>query len=448
MNVAIMKTKAEQALSEAFASRAGELPGGEAAAKLRLEALGHFGALGLPHRRVEEWKYTDLRNAMKEALPPASGKASLPSNAEVISVLGPLATFPAHRVVFVDGRFAPDLSDLVADGAVTVSSLATALEDGGDVAELLAAAGSESNAVVALNSAYATDGAVIDIAAEVALDRPVLVVHLRADGDAVTTTVRNIVRIGEASEATVVEAFVKLPGAATDYRCNTLTKVAVGKGAKLSHVKATLEAGAGIHLANWLVDLDAKANYRAFHLTAGTGLARNELLITFAGEESEIDLSGTFIARHGEHVDTTLVVDHAVPRCISRELFKGVLDDHARGVFQGKVIVRQDAQKTDGKQMAQVLMLSPDCEFDSKPELEIYADDVVCGHGSTSADLDEDLVFYCRSRGIPLAQARALLIESFVGEAIEKVEREDVRDALADIAREWLHRAAAEKVAA
>ena len=132
------------------------------------------------------------------------------------------------------------------------------------------------------------------------------------------------------------------------------------------------------------------------------------------------------------------MVDHAVPHCVSRELFKGVLDDRARGIFQGKVIVRPDAQKSDGKQMAQVLMLSPDAEFDSKPELEIYADDVVCGHGSTAAEIDEDLLFYCRSRGIPAAEARAMLIELFIGEALEKVEHEGLREAMAAIARDWL----------
>jgi Fe-S cluster assembly protein SufD len=165
---------------------------------------------------------------------------------------------------------------------------------------------------------------------------------------------------------------------------------------------------------------------------------RNQIGVAFKGENARIDISGTFLVRENQHIDTTLIVDHAVPRCTSRELFKGVLEDYGRGVFQGKVIVRPNAQKTDGKQMAQVLMLSPYAEFDSKPELEIYADDVVCGHGSTSADLDEDLVFYCRSRGIPEAQARALLIESFIGEAIEKVERDDVRKALAELARQWL----------
>jgi Fe-S cluster assembly protein SufD len=163
----------------------------------------------------------------------------------------------------------------------------------------------------------------------------------------------------------------------------------------------------------------------------------------FRGEDAKLDISGSFLGRGTEHIDSTLVVDHAVPRCESRELFKGVLADKAHGVFQGKVIVRPDAQKSDGKQMAQVLMLSEDAEFDSKPELEIHADDVVCGHGSTAAEIDEDSLFYMRARGIPLAEARALLIESFIVEAIEKVEDEHVRGALAGIARRRLARLSA-----
>jgi len=163
-------------------------------------------------------------------------------------------------------------------------------------------------------------------------------------------------------------------------------------------------------------------------------LARSNVFATFAGGGAKLDISGLFLACGAEHIDTTLVVDHAVPGCVSRELFKGVLADRARGVFQGKVIVRPAAQKSDGKQMAQALMLSPDAEFDSKPELEIYADDVICGHGSTAAELDEDLLFYLRSRGIPPDEARALLVESFVGEAIDKIEDESVREAFSSLA--------------
>jgi Fe-S cluster assembly protein SufD len=440
MNLAVLKTKAEQALSEAFSSAAAELPGGPEIRKLRLDAMGRFGALGLPHRRIEAWKYTDLRNLMKDVLP-LSRQAAAVKHSDIDAALGPLASVLAHRVVFVDGRYAPDLSELVADGNVSVASLATLLDEDTSAAELLDASGRDDDAVVALNTAYAADGAVIDITPLAVLERPVLLVFVRAAETPVFAATRNVVRVGEGAIATVVEAHVALPQAAEDYQLNAATKTIVGKGAKLGHVKCMLEAGGGVHLANWLVELGPDADYRGFQFTAGAGLVRNQIAVIFAGEDASIDLSGAFLGRAGEHIDTTLVVDHAVPKCTSRELFKGVLEDHARGIFQGKVIVRPDAQKTDGKQMAQVLMLSPDCEFDSKPELEIYADDVVCGHGSTSADLDEDLVFYCRSRGIPEPEARALLIESFIGEALEKIEHAELREALANLAHTWLRTA-------
>jgi Fe-S cluster assembly protein SufD len=439
MNVAVLKTKTEQALSETFGAAAAELPGGPAISKLRLDAMGRFGSLGLPHRRNEAWKYTDLRNLLKEPLPVPAGKAPRVTPPDVDAALGPLAGVPAHRVVFVDGKFVPELSALVADGVVSVASLATLLSSDTSAAELLDTSGRDDDAVLALNTAYAADGAVIDIAPEAKLDRPVLVVALRATADPSFVATRNVVRVGEGAEAQIIEAHVTLPKAAKDFQLNAATKVIVGKGAKLAHIKCTLEKGGGTHLANWLVELGPDADYRGFHFTSGTGLARNQIGVNFAGTGSNLDLSGAFLGRGGEHIDTTLVVDHAVPQCTSRELFKGVLDNHARGVFQGKVIVRPDAQKTDGKQMAQVLMLSPDTEFDSKPELEIYADDVVCGHGSTSADLDEDMLFYCRARGIPEVVARALLLESFIGEALGKVEHEELREAWSALARDWLH---------
>jgi Fe-S cluster assembly protein SufD len=439
MNVAVLKTKAEQSLAEAFSDVAADLPGGAEVRNVRTDAIRRFGAIGLPHRRIEAWKYTDLRNLMKEVLPLAPRKAVRVSEADVNAALGPLAGIDAHRVVFVDGQYAPDVSALIADGAVTVASLATVLNDDEDAAGLLHVGNRDDDAVLALNTAYAGDGAVIDIAANAKLEKPVLIVALRASTEPQFVATRNVVLIGDGAEATIIEASVAMPKAAKDTQLNAATKIVLGNGAVVAHLKCTWEQASGAQLTNWLVDLGTDADYRGFHFTAGAALARNQIGVVFTGTGGKIDLSGAFLARGNEHVDTTLVVDHAVPQCTSRELFKGVLDGHARGVFQGKVIVRPDAQKTDGKQMAQVLMLSPDTEFDSKPELEIYADDVVCGHGSTSADLNEDLLFYCQARGIPEAQARSLLIESFIGEALEKVEREDVREALAELARGWLH---------
>jgi Fe-S cluster assembly protein SufD len=302
----------------------------------------------------------------------------------------------------------------------------------------LARSNSPNDAIIALNTAFMTDGAVLRIADRAALDKPLLIVFARAGTNACAVTTRNVVSFGAGATATIVEAHVALAGAAAEAQANTATQIVVGDGAAVTHVKWTADGGKATHLGTWAANLGSGASYRPFQLTSGVGLARNQLFITFTGEGTKLDLSGVFLGRGTEHIDTTLVVDHAVPRCESRELFKGVLDGRARGVFQGKIIVRPHAQKTDGKQMAQALMLSEDAEFDSKPELEILADDVACGHGSTAAEIDPNLIFYCRSRGVPEVEARALLIEAFVGEAIEKVEDAVVRGALMEIARSWL----------
>jgi Fe-S cluster assembly protein SufD len=434
-----MRTKAEQALGEGYRAIAGELPGGAGVRAVRDDALHRFEALGLPHRRIEAWKYTDLRTLLKEVLPVGIGAEVAVSEAELLSALGPLGEFAADRVVFVDGTLRPELSRL-AGKAVAASGLGRALNEDGDgkAADLLRLEGGGDDAMLALNTAYAADGAVVAVANNARLERPLLVVFARAGASPHFVATRNVLSLGDGASATIVEVHVTLPSAAAQAQTSTVTELAVGKNAHLTHVKCTIEVGSAMHLSHWLVDVGTKAEYRAFQFTSGAALVRNGLTVTFKGEGARIDLSGIFLARDAQHVDTTLLVDHAVPACTSRELFKGVLQDTARGIFQGKVIVRPNAQKTDGKQMAQVLMLSPDAEFDSRPELEIYADDVVCGHGSTSADLDEDLLFYCRSRGIPEAEARALLIESFIGEAIEKVEHDDVREALMGLARQWL----------
>jgi Fe-S cluster assembly protein SufD len=440
----VTKTKAELALAEGYAAIADALPGGEGARDVRERAIGRFEALGLPHRRIEAWKYTDLRNTLKEALPPAAGDETVVSEADVAAALGPLATIAADRAVFVNGAYRAELSKLASLKDILGSPLSAALNDKSDkdAADLLRLQDRDDDAVLALNTAYVTDGAVVAIAKKAKLAKPLLLVFVRAGDVPHLVATRNVVSVGDGAEATIIEAYVSVPGAAANGQHNTATEIAVGKGATVTHIKCTVDAGEATHLANWLVDVGAGADYRGFQFTSGVALARNGLAVTFKGEDAKIDVSGVFLARKTQHIDTTMVVDHAVPACLSRELFKVVLEDEARGIFQGKVIVRPDAQKTDGKQMAQVLMLSPNAEFDSKPELEIYADDVVCGHGSTSADLDEGLLFYCRSRGIPEAEARALLIESFVGEALAKVEREDVRNALTEVARAWLADAA------
>lgn len=441
MNVAVMKTKAEQAISESFEAVAGTLPGTDVVRERRAQAIGAFSGLGLPHRRIEEWKYTDLRANVKEILPAAVNDATPLTIAELLVALGPLAHVDAHRIVFVNGHHRAELGDFADAKGLKVAALGELLASATeDVSAALVSTPEGGDAVETLNTAFMTDGAVVSVTEGASVAKPLLIVFVRAGAEAFSVAVRNFVTIEAGASASVIEAHVVLPGAVQDVQVNALTDVTVGRGAMLHHAKVAVDEGKALHLSNCNVTLEADATYRSFQFSAGLGLARNGLNVIFEGEGSKIDLSGAYLARRAEHIDTTLVVDHAVPRCESRELFKGVLEDHGRGVFQGKIIVRPDAQKTDGKQMSQALMLSEDAEFDSKPELEIYADDVVCGHGTTAAELDPDLLFYCRSRGIPEKEARALMIESFIGEAIEKVENEQLRGALAAYATQWLGR--------
>jgi Fe-S cluster assembly protein SufD len=440
MNVAVMKTKAEAALGEQFEAAAAHLPGTGWVKDLRKQAIGIFEARGLPHRRIEEWKYTDLRERLREALPPALDAVGLVSRDAVDAALGPLAALAADRIVFVDGRYDAALSQ--------AERLASAIEFK-PMREMLAAApkwlaGKFDNEAIkaedsvrALNLAFMTDGVLLKIGKGQAPERPVLMVFARSGNAGHAITTRNIVAVEAGAKLTLIEVHVALGGPAKA-QVNAGTDIVVAEGAEVAHIKCVADAGETTHLATWAVQVGKAASYSGFQLTAGTRLARNQVFATFTGEGAKLDISGCFLGRGSDHIDTTLVVDHAVPGCESRELFKGVLDGRARGVFQGKVIVRQDAQKTDGKQMAQALMLSPDAEFDSKPELEIYADDVVCGHGSTCTEIDAEMMFYLRSRGIPENEARSLLIDSFVGEAIEKVEHEGARAALMQVAWQWL----------
>ena len=434
-NISIVRTKAEEGFTSAFDDVADKLPGSAAVRSTRTAAIETFKKKGLPHRRIEEWKYTDLRSAIADAAAPGiSSEASSVDAAALSAALGSLADIDADRMVFIDGVYQAEISNIGDQAGLSVSSLAAAL-DSEDGAELLAPS-ADDDAVVALNSAFAIDGAIVTVEDNASIERPLMLVFARTSSESALLTTRNVIKVGRGAQATILEAYVNFDGAAGG-QTNTLSQVSVGDGAELSHIKVGTESG-NTHLATWSASVGQDANYRAFSYTSDVALARNQVFAHYTGENGKVDISGAFLARGEQHIDNTLVVTHEVPGCESRELFKGVLDDKSRGVFQGKVIVHPEAQKTDGKQMAQALMLSPECEFDSKPELEIYADDVACGHGSTSAELDPDLVFYCRSRGIPEETARALLIESFVAEAIEQVDNEAVADALLDKARNWL----------
>ena len=439
MNVAVMKTKAETSLLEQFEKVAADLPGGEDVRRERRKAIGDFAGRGLPHRRIEEWKYTDVRAFLKEAATPVGKTTPVKlSNAQRSQLTCGL---DAYTLIFIDGVLADQ--DPATEKGLVVSTLGNALASSHPslATPALETIDAGARSVLSLNAAFVTDGALIHVQAGAKLARPIHLVFVSTGVQNHAVSLRNSIVLEDGTEATVIESFATEGQAAT--QTNALTSVSLAKGAVLHHAMSADVAAGSMHLGNTIAELGAKSSYLPFQMTTGNGVTRHQLTITFSGRHATFDLGSAVLSTAGGHIDTTMVVDHAVPDCTSRELYKCVLDGRARAVFQGKVIVRPDAQKTDGKQMARALLLSPDAEFNSKPELEIYADDVVCGHGTTSMELDEDLLFYCQSRGIPTAEARTLLVESFIGEAIDKVEHEAFREILMTKARAWLNATAA-----
>jgi Fe-S cluster assembly protein SufD len=427
MNVALAKTETGRAVNDMFAMARARLPG---SGETRQKAFEAFERAGLPTRRIEDWKYTDLRVLMREVLPLAAApdQAALTKASDVAKAV---AVENAHRLVLVDGVFAPKLSDLAGlEKGFRVQSLHEALDAGSD---LLAAA---TDVMVSLNAAMATDGVVVSVDDGIALTKPVQIVHVATASSASMFT-RSRVQVGIGARITLIESFAAVPGAKS-YQVNDALIVAVGDEADVAHIRLMDDAADAVNISSGLVTVGAKSKVNFLGLTSGGRVSRYQGFVTLAGEGSELSVNGVNLLKGSQHGDMTLVVDHAVPNCTSREVFRAVVDDRAHSVFQGKIIVRPDAQKTDGKMMTRALLLSDEAEADNKPELEIFADDVTCGHGAAIGALDESLLFYLRARGLSEKQAQALLIQAFVGEAIESIADDGLRDAVVAIAERWL----------
>ncbi len=366
----------------------------------------------LPHRRMEEWRWTDLRQMIDKPYPPRQQVTAEQGEVERLMKSSPFSSIAAARMVFVNGHYDSAHSRLVN----------SAVEAQAEITE----------PVQQMNAAFATDGARLVLSGTI--DTPVELVFIATDAAPRTIATHNVIEVAAGASATIIETHI----GKGSYLANSVTEIRIGEGARLDRVKADLESHDAVHLAHAHVTLAANVTFREFTLSTGAKLNRQNGTYVFEGERTDAKISGTYLLAGKQHADSRLVVDHQVPNCSSRELFKCVMDDHARGIFQGKVIVRPHAQKTDGKQSCNALLLSETAEFDAKPELEIFADDVACGHGATAGDLNEDHLFYLESRGIPPAEAKALLIAAFVGEAFETIDHDGIRDALTDYAARWL----------
>jgi Fe-S cluster assembly protein SufD len=429
--VRTIKTEAERALSAAYAAARDTLPGKGALAALRADAFKQFESHGLPHRRVEEWKYTDLRALMREAYPlaappDAAAKARAKSAGDIFSGVD------CRRLVFVAGAFVPQLSDVKAETGLTIGSMAQALAKGDAlVAQHVGKTFATDDAAVALNTALMGDGIVIQIAKGAEIKRPIHLVFAAGGDKPSSVFIRSLIVVGEGAKATIIDDHDS--GLA---QASTALDLVVGDKAQADYFKIT--HARAVHVASLLASVGARAIFNSFSFVSDAAVLRNQNFIRFAGEGTKAAIRGVSLLRGKQHADTTLLIEHAAGHCESREQFKTVLDDEAHGVFQGKIVVKQHAQKTDAKMMTRALLLSDEAEADNKPELEIFADDVVCGHGATTSAPDEGLKFYLMSRGIPEKEAEALLIQAFVAEVIEEIAHEGIRNALMFAALRWM----------
>lgn len=388
---------------------------------LRKQAIARFAETGFPTRDDEAWRYTNLGPIARTPFEIAAPASAVIGRADLERLSFPV--FACSVFVFVNGRFAPSLSAPRAlAGGIQVGNLAAALPS--PLCPLEGHLGSlarpDEGALVALNTAFFTDGVMLHVPAGVEIETPIHVVYLSVPGERATISYpRTLVVAGRGSRATVVEDFVSLGGGVAF--TNAVCEIALAEGSAVEHVSLQREHEDAAHLGAIRVRQARDSRYKAHGISLGGRLTRNDVLAILDGPGADCELNGFYVASDAQHVDNHTTIDHARPQGTSREFYKGVLDDRARGVFSGKVIVRPGAQKTSAQQTNKNLLLSADAEIDSKPQLEIFADDVRCSHGSSIGQLDEDALFYLRARGIDLATARSLLMRAFSAEITARI---------------------------
>ena len=405
--------------------------GSAAVHQLREDAIARFANQGFPGPRDEEWRFTPLAPLLKvpfELGPTPGGKptelfrqANLghPTGTSLLCLNGVAPCVLEHSQPLPEG--------------VIVCGLADALQNHAELVEpYLARTNYDGQVFTALNTAFLRDGALVYVPAGKVIEGPIF---LRFITSAIGATPfvwhrRSLIVVGDHAQATVVESYESSDLDGVSYFTNAVTEIIAGKHAVVDHYKLQREGTDGSHMATTQVQLGRAANFSSHAISLGASWARNEVNAVFADEGGECTLNGLYQANGRQVIDNHTFIDHAFPRCVSHELYKGILDGKARGVFNGKIYVRQDAQKTDAKQTNQALLLSDDATINTKPQLEIYADDVKCTHGATVGQLDAESIFYLRSRGIGAEQARSLLTYAFANDVIGRIKVDSLREQL------------------
>lgn len=406
--------------------------------ELRRQALGQFQSMGFPGPKNEDWKYTRVRALAETAFTPVVSSPVAVSLDECQGYF--LPDMPCFRLVFVDGRFVPGLSEIEElPPGVVVGSLADGLKQEGEGLRSVFAgyADHHNQPFTALNTAFMADGAYLYLPAKAVLTKPVHLLFITTGrSDAVVTHPRNLMILEPESELTVIEHYAGLNDGV--YFTNAVTEVVMGWGAKVEHIKLQEEAAKSFHIATVQVQQEQDAQFLSRNLALGGRLVRNDINSVLGGEGAGCVLEGLYALNGERHVDNHTRIDHKQPHTTSEEYYKGILGGKSRAVFNGKVIVHPHAQKVDARQANRNLLLSEGAEVDTKPELEIYADDVKCAHGATIGQLDKDQVFYLRSRGMEEKDARQLLTHAFAEEIVKHIELLPVRNRVEHQLGLWL----------
>ncbi len=411
-----------------FSEIAGRLPGRGLAwvDRLRKTAVERFLDLGLPTTRLEDWKFTNVAPIRRLTFRPVNQvNASIPQ-----ALRSQLDLFPSPRLVFVDGLLDQKLSALPRESGLHMAGLSDSLADSNQAAILESHLGryaeTSDRAFAAWNTGFFADGACVMISPGTILTHPVHLVFISTGAvEPRATYPRNLILAGERSQVAVAEVFLSASGGV--YLTNAVTEIVAGAGATIDYYKMECESGDGFHVATVKATLDRDASLTSHSISFGAALARNDLRVALDGEGSQCTLNGLFVVDGQRLVDNHTEIDHRKPHATSRELYKGVLAGHAQGVFNGAIIVRKDAQKTDALQRSRNLLLSENAQINTKPQLEIRADDVRCAHGATIGQIDRESMFYLKSRGLDERAARQILIRGFAAEIFEGIRVSSIR---------------------
>jgi Fe-S cluster assembly protein SufD len=404
---------------------------------LRQEGLARFVETGFPTTHDEDWRFTNVAPISTREFHPAP---SVSIEAEQLAALG-LSGFEC-QLVFINGRFSRDLSQIESlPPEVRICGLAEEL--GTNAAAVKEHLGQYLNfrrdAFAALNTAFLEDGAYIYIPRGTVLEQPVYVLFVSAPGEAPAMEhPRSLIVVEENSQATIVEDYVSLGNSTAPSFSNTVTELVAGENAVVSHYMVVRQADTSFNVSTLRIQQARTSNVATHSLLLSGALVRNNVHPVLAGEGAECLINGLFMANGRQHMDNYMLVEHASPHCNSRQFYNGILNGQGHGVFHGRIIVHKDAQKTDAKQTNRNLLLSDDAQIDTKPQLEIYADDVKCTHGATIGQVEENALFYLRSRGLDESAAKHLLLLAFANECLDRMSSQRVRNHLERLVMEWL----------